>query len=90
MADCTLVLVKIFRKPSKVRKSCKGSSYITLKVLSNKTINLIFIAIYHKEFRVVRYRLKRHCCNSNGSDVAFVEIQTPDVVFEQVCLFLNK
>jgi hypothetical protein len=44
MADCTLFLVKIFRKPSKVRKSCKGSSYITLKVLSNKT-KLIFIAI---------------------------------------------
>ena len=44
MGDCTLFLVKIFRKPSKVRKSCKGSSYITLKVLSNK-IKLIFIAI---------------------------------------------
>jgi hypothetical protein len=42
MADCTLFLVKIFRKPSKVRKSCKGSSYITVKVLSNKT-KLIFI-----------------------------------------------
>ena len=36
MANCTLLLVKIFRKPSKVRKSCKGCSYITLKVLSNK------------------------------------------------------
>jgi hypothetical protein len=34
MADCTLFLVK----------SCQGSSYITLKVLSNKT-KLIFIAI---------------------------------------------
>jgi hypothetical protein len=36
-------MVKIFRKQSKVRKSCKGSSYITLKVLSN-TKKLIFIA----------------------------------------------
>jgi hypothetical protein len=44
MADCTLFLVKIFRKPSQVRKSCKGSSYITLKVLSNKA-KLIFITI---------------------------------------------
>jgi hypothetical protein len=37
MADCTLFLVKIFRKPSKVQKGYRGSSYITLKVLSNKT-----------------------------------------------------
>jgi hypothetical protein len=33
MADCTLFLVKIFRKPSNLRKSCKGSSNITLKVI---------------------------------------------------------
>ena len=42
MADCILFLVKIFQKPSKLRKSCKRSSYVTLKVLSNKT-NLIFV-----------------------------------------------
>jgi hypothetical protein len=51
MADCILFLVKIFRKPSKVRKKdlhtvVKGlhNIYIILKVLSNKT-NLIFIPI---------------------------------------------
>ena len=47
MADCTLFLVKIFRKPSEVRKNCKGFSYTTLKVLSNKA-KLIFIAISFK------------------------------------------
>jgi hypothetical protein len=45
MAECTLLLIKISRKPSKIRNNCKGSLYIILNVLSNKT-NLIYIAIF--------------------------------------------
>jgi hypothetical protein len=45
MVDCTLFLVKIFLKPSKVRKSCKGSSYITLKVLSTFSLEIIYSTI---------------------------------------------
>ena len=54
MADCTLFLVKIFRKPSKVQKSCQGSSYITLKVLSNKTKLILLPYPFNSEdsFRV--------------------------------------
>ena len=51
------MMVKIFRKPSKGRKSCSGSSYVTLKVLSSKT-KLIFIAISLEQYSTYQQYLQ--------------------------------
>ena len=55
-------MVKIFRKPSKVWKSCKGSSYITLKVLSHKR-NLIHTRESNNQSESVLVNCRwSHCC----------------------------